>query len=163
MKNQFDALIKFEELTKESSTRIKEFQREIEKNLSKLKKEIIKSFDNTLETIYLIKFSAYHPTFYRATKEKVTEIILMYSNPPLSFPKSSIEGQTYIDTLGFSPTQCQVHSHMEFGYFHDIEKRYDREDWITENIYNKDYLFEITEKDWNKAITILNKYLHETV
>ena len=54
MKKQFELLEEFAQITRESSTRIKSLQSQIEKELQEMKYKLLDSFNNYEDILYLI-------------------------------------------------------------------------------------------------------------
>lgn len=161
MKKQFDLLAQFSAMFEESRNRINKIQEEIDREYSKIKLDLLDIYDHDAEVLYLVKFQ-YDCliSFYRATKTSLCEVDLSWYNSKRkmpSIPKTYDEAVIYLKNMN-DPTKCEVRDYQEFGYFDDVNKRWERIDWIAENIFEKKFLYEITEKEFLDAVEIMHKF-----
>lgn len=155
MKRQFEILDKLYKLTKQSEERIKRLKEEINNEHLRIRNELLKAYSHDNNILYLVQFDTYGITFYKATKTKLHEVKLTWYGSKIRInPTSYDEALHLLENLS-NPTNCEISSYREFGYFHDIEKRWDRIDWITEEIMGRRYLFEIQEMQFKKAMDLV--------
>jgi hypothetical protein len=159
MKRQFELLEELYKKSEEANVRIAAVRREIEREYAKIRKEIIEAYDHEKEVMLLVQFGDYSLDFHMATKEKLSTIKLTWfeSNIKIRKPKTYEEAVELLRNY-HDPSNCELSSYQTFGYFDDIEKRWDRVDWITENLMEKNFLFDIEEADFTKALNTLYKH-----
>jgi len=159
MEKQFEIIEKLFLATKESESRITELRNLIESEHFKIRAQFVDLYPHNLDIIYLIQFDNHSINFYKATKENLYEIRLSWfrSKIKLNVPKNAIEGKKLILEMN-NPTNCEIHGYREFGYFDDIHKRFDRIDWITESIMERNFLFEITKDEFDKSINLVSEF-----
>jgi hypothetical protein len=156
---QFELIETLYESTKVSSSRIQELQLLIETEIAKTKAGLLSLYETNEEVSYLIQFDTYHLKFHRATKEQLSTITLSWFKSKTSFtkPKNITEATEILNNFK-DPTNCEIGSYQEFGFFHDINKRYDRIDWIAEETYQGKFLFTIDKETFFKAITAVANF-----
>lgn len=159
MKKQFDILEQLNSLAKETNVKITTLRKAIDEEFSKLKSELLNAYDNNAETMYLVQFDSYCITFHMATKQKLTTVRLSWfeAKQKHKCPINFEEAQEVLEIYE-NPTNCEIHSYQTFGYFDDINKNYDRIDWIADNIQERKFLYEIEEKDFKKSIQTIVKF-----
>jgi len=155
MKKQFEILEELYLLTKEVNERISVLKQAEWEEFLKIKNSLINAYDNESDTLYLVKFSYSALYFYKASKDKLTEVFLSWFNndKPQPVIKNYDEAKQLLETYK-NPTNCEIRSYIEFGYFHDIQRRYDRIDWITDSIQKKEFLYEIEKNDFVKSLQV---------
>lgn len=160
MQKQFEIIERLYEASKESETRIKELRDAIETEFNKLKGTLLSAYDNEAETLYLVQFHSYSLFFFKATKENLYEVKINWyeSNQKLvREPKNYDEAKNILSNYT-NPTNCEILSYRTFGYFHDVQKRWDRIDFIAEETHQKKFLFEITEQQFLYAIKCVAQF-----
>ena len=161
MQKQFQILEQLHQLSKDTETKIKALREQIDEEFRKLKLSLVNAYDYSQDIMYLVEFGSYNIAFYKVTKERLYEIHISWYNTnskkgykyPYNYNEAVLSLQDYN-----SPTNCEIRSYNEFGYFDDIKKNYLREDWIAEKIHERKYLYEITENDFNKAVKTVSVF-----
>lgn len=167
MKRQFELLQEFEKVISKSKSRISKLRYEIEKEHSEIKDMILQSYNHNLETMFLVEFDRYMIQFHKVTKYQLDTIHIDWfqingkNNPydPGKTPSNQEEAIQILNNIK-NPSHCKIGSYEKFGFFDDINARYDRLDWIAEKTQEKNYLFEIEEKEFIKAMNVV--YNHYT-
>lgn len=159
MEKQFQILEQLNKLSRETNEKISALQKVIDEEFNKLKLELLNAYNNDDDTMYLIQFDGYCLTFYKATKEKLTEVVLSWydTKQKYKYPTNFNEAKEVLKVYE-NPTNCEIRSYQTFGYFDDIKRKWDRIDWIAEHIQEKKFLYEIEEKDFIKSIQTIAKY-----
>lgn len=159
MKKQFEILEKVFDNIQKSNIKMKKLKEAIEQEYNKIQKELIQCYNHDAEILYLVQFNQYGFSFYKATKEKLHELSLTWFESKTYFtkPKSEQEGIKLFEEMN-SPTNCEIRSYRDFGFFHDINKRWGRIDWITEEIMDKKFLYEIDKKWFNRALEMIFEF-----
>lgn len=159
MKKQFEILEQLDKLSKETNEKISALRKVIDEEFNKIKLGLLNAYDNEADTMYLIQFDSYCITFYKATKEKLTEVVLSRygTNQKHKYPTNCEEAEEVL-RIYENPTNCEIRSYQTFGYFDDIKKRWDRIDWIAEHVQDRKFLYEIEEKDFIKSIQTIAKF-----
>jgi len=153
---QFELLNDFYLATKETKSRISELRIAIEKELSEMKEKILSLYNHEEDIMYLICFDgSCFIDFYKVTKKRKIQIHVAWLsvNDGFSFsnPNTLEEAELIIQTMN-NPTHCEIRDYITFGYFDDINNRYDREDWISEETHNGKFLFNIEKEIFVKAL-----------
>jgi len=161
MEKQFEILEQLHQLSKETETKIKALREQIDEEFRKLKLSLVNAYDYSQDIMYLVEFGSYNIAFYKVTKERLYEIHISWYNTNskkgYKYPYNHEEAIFCLHNYN-SPTNCEIRSYNEFGYFDDIKKNYLREDWIAEKIHERKYLYEITEKDFHKAVKTVSLF-----
>jgi len=158
MKKQFEIIEQLNKLSKETNERISSLRKVIDEEFNKLKLGLLNAYNNDADIMYLIQFDSYSIIFYKATKEKLTEVFLSWyeTNQKHKYP-TTLEDAEEVLRIYEKPTNCEIRSYQTFGYFDDIKKRWDRIDWIAEHVQERKFLYEIEEKDFIKSIQTIAK------
>jgi len=161
MRKQFEILEQLNKLSQETETKISDLRKLIDQEFYKLKTGLINAYNNDADILYLVEFSSGRVEFYKATKNKLHEVSLSWYNSTKKggyiYPHNYDEA--VICLLNYnSPTNCEISSYNEFGYFDDIKKQYERLDWIAEKIHERKFLYEISENDFTNAIKTVSKF-----
>ena len=160
MQKQFEIIERLYSASKESETRIKELRDAIEAEFSKLKGMLLSAYNNDADTMYLVQFHSYSLFFFKATKDVLNEVKINWyeSNQKLvREPKNYDEAKNILENYA-KPTNCEILSYRTFGYFHDIQRSWDRIDFIAEETHQKKFLFEITEEQFLSAIKCVAQF-----
>lgn len=163
MQKQFEILEQLHQLSKETETKIKFLREQIDEEFGKLKSKLIHAYDYNQEVMYLVEFSSCSITFYKVTKERLYEVHLSWydssSKKGYAYPYNYEEAVFCLKKYS-DPTNVEIRSYNEFGYFDDIKRNYLREDWIAEKIHERKYLYEVTKEDFNKAIETVSLFFN---
>lgn len=159
MKKQFEILEQLNKLSKETNEKISSLRKVIDEEFYKLKLALTNAYNHEVDIMYLIQFDSYCITFYKATKEKLTEVVLSWyeTKQKHKYPTTFKEAEEVLRVYE-EPTNCEIRSYQNFGYFDDIKKRWDRIDWIAEHVHERKFLYEIDEKDFIKSIQTIAKF-----
>lgn len=159
MKKQFEILEQLNKLSKETNERISALRKVIDEEFNNLKLGLLNAYNNDADVMYLIQFDSYCITFYKATKEKLTEVVLSWyeTNQKHKYPTTFEEAEEVLKVYE-NPTNCEIRSYRTFGYFDDIKRRWDRIDWIAEHVQERKFLYEIEEKEFIKSIQTIAKF-----
>ena len=163
MKQQFEILKQLNKLSEETNEKISALHKVVDDEFNKLKLALLNAYNNDADVMYLIQFDSYCITFYKATKEKLTEVVLSWyeTKQKHKYPTTLAEAEEVLKVYE-NPTNCEIRSYQTFGYFDDIKKTWDRIDWIAEHVQKRKFLYEIEEKDFIKSIQTVAK-LYGTV
>lgn len=162
MKKQFEIIEKIYEAIQDSEIKISALKKAIEEEYYAARQKLINAYNHEEAVLYLVQFETYGLVFHKATKKRVSSIHLTWFDNPTSkivyrTAKTFKDGQRILNNIcdPCPPTNVEIMSYNTFGYFDDIEKHYERIDWITENIMDKKFLYEITSEDFNKAVKVV--------
>jgi hypothetical protein len=176
MKKQFEIIDTLHTLTKQFSEKVSTLNMELAKEFENIKKEVVKTYSNN-DIMFLVEFNDHGLNFFKLTNNWVSQISFdwygwneggtetqstiyvtnKYSNT-YKKPKSFEEAE-YVLSEYKNPSNCSIRGKAdEFGYFHDVQKFIGKSDWITEKISNREFLYEITKKDFLRAVDIMSEF-----
>jgi hypothetical protein len=72
----------------------------------------------------------------------------------IKIPKTFEEAELLLKNIK-EPTNCEILSYRDFGYFDDIKKKWERLDWIIEETVDNKFLFEVEESEFVRAVDLV--------
>lgn len=162
MKKQFELLATIYKKNIENNIKIQELQKQIDADFVEIKQMLLDLYDHETDILFLVSFN-HGINFFAASKTEVSEVRLSYFGNSSRTYVIVNEPKTFEDAVALlsnypDPTNCEMRRLMEFDYFHDTNKRYDRIDWITEEIAARRFLYEITRDDYLKAVNVVSDF-----
>lgn len=166
MKTQFEILGKLLGKIKASNDEIERLKNLIAQETGGIKSELLSAYNHESDVMFLVEFTKWQTTFYKATTERLYEVDLFYGYGRNVNEVTDYEEAVKRINTNIIPKQSSMSSHKEFGIELSDEldaygrtvtinvSKGERIEWITDKIIRGMFLYEITEEEYLGAIEV---------
>lgn len=166
MKAQFEILGKLLGKIKTSNDEIERLKNLIAHETGSIKSELLTAYDHDADVMFLVEFTKWQTTFYKATKDRLYEVDLFYGYGRNVNDVTDYDGAVKRLTTNILPKQSSMSSYKEFGVGLSDEldahgrlvtievSKGERIEWITDKTIRGMFLYEVTEEEYLGAIEV---------